>query len=174
MNVFHIGVMLVSNEELMILYAKGDAQAFDDLFERIHQRIYNYVARRLKNKSEVDDVVQNIFIKFHSTKERYDSSYPLDAWIFTISRSVLFDHLRKVSKIKSEEFFEFHQEELKESPDIDQAMSKLPEESQKIIKLRYEDDLTFEEIAQRMNKGPANIRQIISRALRFLRKENEV
>lgn len=166
--------MPVTNEELMIRYQKGDAQAFDELFERIHQRIYGYVSRRLSNKSELEDVIQNIFIKFHMTKERYDSYYPLDAWIFTICRSVLYDHLRKVSKIKHEEFIEFFQGEETEVPDVNETIAKLPEQSQKIIKLKYQEDLSFDEIAKKINKSPANVRQIISRALRFLRKENEV
>ena len=164
----------MSNEELMIRYQKGDAQAFDELFERIHQRIYGYVSRRLSNKSDLEDVIQNIFIKFHATKERYDSSYPLDAWIFTICRSVLFDHLRKVSKISYEEFIEFSQEVSTEGPDVEVAIAKLPEQSQQIIKFKYLDELSFEEIAERINKSPANVRQIMSRAMRFLRKENGV
>jgi RNA polymerase sigma-70 factor (ECF subfamily) len=164
----------VTNEELMVQYQAGSASAFDELFEKIHQRVFSYVSRRLTNKQEVEDVVQNIFIKFHTTKEQYSTVYPLDAWIFTICRSVVYDHLRKVSKIKHEEFIEFFEDNSTELPDLDLAIATLPAQSQLIIKLKYQEDLSFEEIAQKINKSPANIRQIISRALRFLKRENEV
>lgn len=164
----------MTNEELMVQYQTGSASAFDELFERIHQRVYGYVSRRLTNKQEVEDVVQNIFIKFHTSKEQYSIDYPLDAWIFTICRSVVFDHLRKISKIKHEEFIEFFQDPGSELPDVDLAIATLPAQSKQIIKLKYQEDMSFEEIAKKINKSPANVRQIISRALRFLKKENEV
>lgn len=64
-------------------------------------------------------------------------------------------------------------EELSEI-DLEEKLQGLNEKGREAVKLKYMDDLTFEEIAQKIKTSPANVRQIISRAIRFLRKENEV
>ncbi len=160
----------MTNEELMLRYADGDASAFDELFERIHQRVYAYVSKHLFSKNEVEDVTQNIFFKLHSTKEKYDPKHPFDAWLFVIARSVLYDHLRKSSKINLEELKEFLMNE-KNEIDIDESLHALNKKNRSIIEMKYLADMSFEEIAKKLNSTPANIRQIISRSLRLLRKK---
>ena len=164
----------MTNEELMLKYRDGDARAFDELFERIHHRVYAYVSKNLSDKNEREDVVQNIFIKLHTSKENFNPTYPFDAWLFTVSRSVLYDHLRKSSKIRHQELLEFYTPEERVSVDIDSTLEKLHDKGREAVKMKYLDDLSFEEIARKIETTPGNVRQIVSRALRFLRKENEV
>ena len=163
----------MTNEELMVKYAAGDAAAFDELFERIHQKVYDYVVRHLHDKNERDDLVQNIFIKLHQTKEKYNPAYALDAWLFTIARSVLFDHLRKSSKMSFEEYKDFLVPD-REQVDVSQELAALPLKSRTIVEMKYIEDLDFEEIAKRIETSPANVRQIVSRAIRFLRNSMEI
>jgi RNA polymerase sigma-70 factor, ECF subfamily len=165
----------MTNEELMLKYRDGDAEAFDMLFKSINHRIFGYVSKNLSDKNERDDVVQNIFIKLHTSKEKYNPAYPFDAWIFTISRSVLYDHLRKSSKIRYEELKDFllPQEET-EAIDLQSTLDKLNEKNKNVVMMKYMDELSFEEIAKKIETTPGNIRQIISRAIRLLRKGNEV
>jgi RNA polymerase sigma factor (sigma-70 family) len=164
----------LTNEELMLKYRDGDAKAFDELFERIHHRVYGYISKNLSDKNEREDVVQSIFIKLHTSKDNYNPSYPFDAWLFTVSRSVLYDHLRKSSKIRYEELAEFYTPEESVPVDLESTLEKLNDKSREAIKMKYMDDLSFEEIAKKIETTPGNVRQIISRAIRFLRKESEV
>jgi RNA polymerase sigma-70 factor (ECF subfamily) len=165
---------LQTNEELMEDYKKGNAQAFTLLFERISNRTYAYVARKINRAQDVEDICQSIFMKLHQTKERYSNQYPFDAWLFTICRSVVFDHLRKVSKIEYIEFKDFMQESEETIESVDINLTQLNSKSQDVIKLKYYEDLDFDEIAFKLNTSSANIRQILSRSLRFLKKEKEV
>ncbi|MBY0383552.1 hypothetical protein K2X05_00200, partial [bacterium] len=54
-----------------------------------------------------------------------------------------------------------------EGSEID--LSKLSQEQQTALKMRYYNDATFEEIAKALSTSPANARQIISRSLKYLR-----
>lgn len=163
----------MKNEDLMLRYRDGDQKAFDELFERIQQRVYAYVSKHLFSKNEVEDVTQNIFVKLHTTKEKYDPKHPFEAWLFVIARSVLYDHLRKSSKINLDELKTFLTAEEPEI-NLEDSLKKLSEKSRTIVEMKYLEDLSFEEIAQKVESTPANIRQIISRSLRLLRRNNEV
>ncbi|MGE3608461.1 MAG: RNA polymerase sigma factor [Bacteriovoracaceae bacterium] len=164
----------VTNIELMLKYIAGDAAAFDELFDRIHQRVYSFVRKHLSDTNEREDVTQNIFIKLHTTKERFNPEYPFEAWLFTIARSVLYDHLRKSSKIKMEEFKEFLQINEEDPIDLTPYLNLLPEKNRKVIEMRYLDEMTFDEIARDIDTSAANIRQIITRTIKLLKKNKEV
>ncbi len=159
----------MTNEELMLAYARGDDSSFELLFDRTKHRVYGYVAKNLSQASEREDVCQNIFLKLHQNKERYSPKYPFEAWLFVIARIVLYDHLRKSKKVSLEELKDFmlveNDSDKVEAPVLD----SLNEKAKKVMELRYIEDKSFDEIATLINSSSSNIRQIISRSLKFLR-----
>jgi RNA polymerase sigma-70 factor (ECF subfamily) len=159
----------VTNEELMLAYARGDESSFELLFDRIKHRVYGYVAKNLSKASEREDVCQNIFLKLHQNKERYSSKYPFEAWLFVIARSVLYDHLRKNKKVSFEELNDFMAIEINSDQVEALNLESLNEKAKKVMELRYFEEKSFEEIADLINTSSTNIRQIISRSLKFLR-----
>jgi RNA polymerase sigma-70 factor (ECF subfamily) len=164
----------VTNEELMLAYAQGDASSFETLFDRYKNRIYGYVAKNLTQATEREDVCQSIFLKLHQTKEKYSSQYPFEAWLFIIARSVLFDHLRKSPKVTLEELKEFMIETSTFEKDVQSVdLDGLNEKSKRVMELRYREEKSFDEIAAIINSSSSNVRQMISRSLKFLRKNKE-
>lgn len=153
--------------ELMYEYQKGDESAFRELFERYNGRVYRYLSSKVFNKNELNDVFQNVFMKFHQSKHLYNEKYSFEAWFFTISKTVLIDYFRKNKK----NAFEIPDtESIEESTiDVDPLLKKLPKQNQDILQLRYFEDSTFEEIAAKIDKTPGNVRKIISRSLKALR-----
>jgi RNA polymerase sigma-70 factor (ECF subfamily) len=159
----------VTNEELMLAYARGDISSFELLFDRFKHRVYAYVAKNLSQTSEREDVCQSIFLKLHQNKEKYSDKYPFEAWLFIIARSVLYDHLRKSKKVSLEELKDFMLVEI--NPDKVEApvLDNLNDKAKKVMELRYMEEKSFDEIASLINTSSSNIRQIISRSLKFLR-----
>ena len=92
-----------SNEDLMVLYQNGDDMAFEILYRRNAPRVLGYLKSKLRNHTSAEDVLQLAFLKLHSSRALYDSKLQFLPWLFTISRSVLFDHLRKDKKYQSQE-----------------------------------------------------------------------
>jgi RNA polymerase sigma-70 factor (ECF subfamily) len=166
-----------SNEKLMQMYQRGDESAFRELFDRYNDRVYSFVCSRVFRRNDVDDLCQSIFLKLHQSKELYQEKYPFEAWLFIIARNKIIDYLRKNGKIVEVELmendlpFEHVSDEV-----VMPNLSELNSTSQKVVKMKYIDELSFEEIAKILNKKPANIRQILSRSLKALRlsiKENK-
>lgn len=143
--------------------------AFERLYQRHAGKVFGYLLRRLSDRNVAKDLFQTAFLKLHKARRRYDSTYPFLPWLFTITRRALIDHYRKQgAEPKSVEI----------SPEIAAAESppvSLPSlvgltgDQREAIRLRFGNDLPFDEIAQKLKTSPVNVRQILSRAVRKLR-----
>lgn len=166
-----------TDEELMIFYQDGNQNAFQEIYRRHSRKVYGYLKRRIREAELVDDIFQATFLKLHTSKERFDPSLPFTPWLFTVCRSVMIDTLRK----KKVQITTTHWEDLENEPEDPQALSasnstnelpdlsELPESQQKVIELRYAEDLSFEEIALKLQTSPTNVRQLVSRGVRKLK-----
>ena len=154
----------------MLAYQFGDEHAFVELYNRYAPKIYGYLRSKLLNDSQVNDVFQLTYLKLHKSKVLYNSSLPFSPWIFTICRNELIDFFRK-QRISHEPFdentLEVQVDLLTEDRDVD--LSKLSQDQQTALKMRYYNDATFEEIANTLNTSPTNARQIVSRSIKYLR-----
>lgn len=157
----------------MAAYRNGDEQAFQALYERYAGRVYGFLRRKLKSRSVADDVFQATFLKLHKARARYDAALPFAPWLFTVCRSTLIDTLRQEARIREDlnpaAVEGATAEETPRTSPLPELASLNPERRQ-ALELRYGQDLSFEEIAVRLNTSPANIRQLVSRAVRQLRK----
>ncbi len=172
----HDQVGVRSDEDLMLAYQQGDSEAFNMLYDRIADQLYGYLRKRVKPEETVDDIFQNTLIKFHQTRYQYAYPLPVRAWVFTICRTVMVDAIRQRDRRREDltgmEDFEqplVSPQETASLPD-ELVNSRLLSKPQKdAISLRFESDLSFEEIAARLETSPANVRQLVSRALKKLR-----
>lgn len=144
--------------------------AFDILFKRWKDRLWAFVAKKCHSAEEREDIIQKIFLKLHHSRAQYQPQYLFAQWIFTIAKTTIIDHARKNNRInfKSVEFTEKHLPLEVENETVD--LSDLSIEQQKVVRLRFEEDLEFSEIALRINKSESNIRKILSRAYSKIRK----
>lgn len=85
----------LSDTLLVELSVSGSMAAFAELHRRLSPIVYRRLARLLGGSSEVDDVVQEVFLQLHLSMPRYDATRPLVNWLQRITRNVAFSHLRK-------------------------------------------------------------------------------
>ncbi len=165
-----------TDEQLMKLYQNGDAEAFKVLYGRHSSKIYGFLKKRLYDIEKVAEVYQEIFIKIHKSKHLYNDSLPALAWIFTISRTVMIDELRKNIKIQTVDNYDLDKipDELEKTiPQFElatEALLHLPKQQKAAIEMRYMSEQTFEQIAASLNVSPTNARQLISRGIKRLKE----
>ena len=165
----------LSDEDLMRLYAEGQMEAFQALYSRHSAKVYGYLKGRLKHRDQADDLFQAVFLKLHNTRSKYDPTLPFVPWLFTISQSVLMDFYRASGRQQDLQnaLQEMAQNENDPSSSLASVISLqiegLPDKQKEALKLRYEEDYSFDEIAKRLNTTSGNVRQIVSRALRSLK-----
>lgn len=160
----------LSDENLMKLYQQGEYLAFEQLYARYRQRIFSFVQVRIYDKNLVEEVFQNIFLKFHQTKALYSDKYLVGQWIFTISKSVIIDSLRKEKNLKNIDYNFLNNQD--ENTEVEINLSGLIEREKNAIELKFFNEKSYDEIAEILKTNPTNVRKIISRAISKLKGLN--
>jgi len=168
----------MSGAELMVLYQEGDIEAFNCLYEKYKSLVYGYLHKRVDNRTEVDEIFQDVFLRLHHSRSRYKNEFPFKPWLFAVLRNSLIDYYRK----KRKEYHDVPLDGLEVTPsalrvedkhNLDGLLPKdadLSKSQRQVIELRYGEDFSFEEIADSLGITSSNARQLVSRALKRLRK----
>ena len=165
----------LSDEELMNLIKVNNLEAFEQLYDRYFDKIYNYL--KAKSNSEIaEDLAQNCFIKIYEKSSTYKNEYPVSAWVYTVAKNLLMDEFRK-SSVKNK-YYErikelFIQSEANETKNLWNElmldMKDLDEKNTEVLILRFKEGLEFEDIAKKLNTNPTNARKMVSRAIGALK-----
>lgn len=162
------------DEELMKRYVQGDMVAFETLYERHSARVYSFLLKRAGSRQLADDLHQVAFLKFHQSRERYTSKFAVLQWLYVIARTTFLDHIRKTGRqVPVVEGFDTSQIAATSSGEsIDSSvLNRLPADQKQVVEWRFLDEESYEQIAARLGKSTASIRQNVSRALKRLRSK---
>lgn len=161
----------------MALYQQGEYGAFEELYARHSGRVYSYLKLKLHATGDAEDLLQHTFLKLHQARASYNGLLPFLPWLFSIARNLLIDHVRKhrPTVIETGKLIALadkaSQEGASESPvSWDDVLKLLPEDQRKLIQLRFEQGLSFEEIARLSGGSKTSIRKRVSRTVQGLRK----
>jgi len=158
---------------------EGDKEAFAQLYDHFFDPIYRYVYFRTA-PSEVDDLVEIIFIKAWMNMEKYEKrDVNFSAWLFKIAHNAVIDHHRShrpLFEVKEEIEDESEKAAPKElteknmlSKTIRDAVEQLKEPYRQVVTLKFLVGLSNTEIAEVLNEREGNIRVIQFRALKELK-----
>jgi len=159
----------------------GDGNAFEKLYTEFQPKISRFVAVRINHKQTAEDVVAQVFIKAWEALQNQVQIETFSAWMFTIARNSIIDHYRtkrELTDITELENFLEYEDNIVETLDLDiqsrqflRVLDNLNNDQQQVIRLKFLEDLTNEEIAAIMDKTPGAIRVIQHRAITQLKKE---
>ena len=157
-----------TDEELVRLYKDGNSSAFEILLGRYKSRVYSYILLIVRNREIAEDVFQDTFIKAITTIQqgRYVETGRFLGWINRIAHNLIIDYFRKeknentfstdgleydfVNNAKySEKSFEDVINNEQVLQDVVQLIDYLPESQQEVVRMRFFENLSFKEIAER-------------------------
>lgn len=157
---------MMADEELVVLYAKGDNAAFDILLNRYKGSIHSYIFFIVRNKELTEDIFQETFVKVITTikQGRYIETGKFKAWITRIAHNLIIDHFRQErseNAISNDEVevdlfnniklcdgtVEDHIVRYQVLSDIKRLVRHLPDNQREVLEMRYYQDLSFKEIA---------------------------
>lgn len=151
----------LSDKDLVNLCRSGDDAAFTVLYNRYRLQLFSYLHRLLPNdKSLIDDLFQQVWIKAVRNWKRYTDQQLLLAWLCRIAHNLVMDHFRSNTNKETVEIDDnlmadtFNPEEALNQLKLDDALQnsieQLPTEQQEIVRLRMQG-ISFKEIAAQQN-----------------------
>lgn len=171
-------------KRLIELAKDGDEEAFNRLYEVCFLPISRYISFLVKDKEDVQDLIQDVFLKVYQNLHNYrnKNKSPL-GYFYTIARNTIIDYWRKrkiilensdgvLTRITDSKGCQIELIEKKEiSQIINRAIQSLTKEQQEVIVLKFINELPNREISQLLNKSEEAVRQLQSRAIKKLRQK---
>src|SRR3990172_5214885 len=90
-----IGYQQQSDQALELLAARGNADAFGELYDRHFDRVYDFVLRMVRDADEAADIAQETFLRAMKALKPGDKEASFSTWVFTIARNLAFTRLGK-------------------------------------------------------------------------------
>ena len=155
----------------------GNEQAFGELYEIWAGKVYRFVHLKVRSVPVAEDLTSEVFLKvwqkIHQYKPQADAKF--STWLYTVARNAVIDYYRinRRGEISFENLPEIADlegdEPYHEASVLELALQRLPEEYQKVLRLRFVEELPIARVAQAIKKKEANVRAITVRALAKLR-----
>jgi RNA polymerase sigma-70 factor, ECF subfamily len=84
-----------ADEDLMVLYQKGEVRAFELLLTRHRKPVYNFILRFVGDKETAEDLLQEAFVRVIKGAEAYKRQAKFTTWLYTIARNLCVDQTRR-------------------------------------------------------------------------------
>ena len=161
--------------------AQGDARAFARLYRELHPFVHGYVARRIANASDAEDLVAKVFHRIFEHLDRHDPARAsVRGWALAIARNAVIDHLRTrkdhasidevADLVLLTDAPQLHGEVDERTIALRNHVAALPELTREMIAMHFADGLAYREIAEACGASEAAVKQRMARALRELRE----
>ncbi len=156
----------LTDDQLVAAYVQGDNSAFDTLLQRHQTNVFSYIMHLVKDEEIANDIFQETFVKAIMTlkQSRYTSDGKFGAWLARIAHNLVIDYFRQDKGMVStdnQDINILNRRDLTEGTiedamidaqileDVQALVRQLPADQRKVVEMRYYEDLSFKEIAER-------------------------
>ena len=179
----------LEDDQFIIDAKKGDQRAYKKIMEKYEKPLFFHVYKMIKDQNQVEDIVQEAFMKAFKNLESYDTSYAFSTWLYRITTNHTIDYLRK-KKLKTTSIHnpiktkdgEMEIEISGESKTdrqiirkerkqiINNAIKNLPDKYRVVIEMRHLQELSYQEISDELDLPLGTVKAHIFRAREMLYK----
>jgi RNA polymerase sigma-70 factor, ECF subfamily len=171
-----------SAERARIEAAQRDRGRFADLYEDNFERVYAYVARRVRDRDEAQDITADVFHLALKNLARFEwRGVPFAAWLFRIASNEIVDRGKGIARrrvLEREAVFQETDEPISAASGLDEAerrarlfklVERLPRDQSRVIAMRFAEDKSIREIAAALGRTEGSVKQLQFRAMQNLR-----
>ncbi len=165
-------MLSIEDKELIQKIKQGHLEYFSTIVHTYTKPIYAYIARRISEKDDVEDIVQTTFLDFYAHIDYFDEALPILPYLYGIAKNQVKMYFRAEKQTVSlDERIAATTEDVGDFTDesMQDMLRDLPSEQKNILELLYEG-YTYEEIAEKTDKPLNTIRTIIRRTRLKLKK----
>jgi len=168
-------------ERLLVEAAKEDPSRFGELYEKNFERVYAFIASRVGNRDETQDLTSEVFHRAFANLPRFEwRGLPFATWLFKIAANQVADRFKKaandlfVSDIFDylpEPSTDFNLEEIEHRAQLFRLVERLPEDQRRVVRMRFAEEKSIREIAKELGRTTGAVKQLQFRAYQKLREQ---
>lgn len=179
----------LEDDKLVKRAISGDQDAFKLLMNKYQKPLYYHVVKMVKNNEQVEDIIQESFVKAFSNLDSYNTNYAFSTWLYRITTNHTIDYLRK-KKLKTTSINEpirakdgemqfqivgnaetdrkIIRKERKKI--VSDAIQNLPDKYREVIEMRHLEEMSYQEISEQLDLPLGTVKAHIFRAREMLYK----
>jgi RNA polymerase sigma factor (sigma-70 family) len=169
--------------------ASGDEKAFAELMSRYKKPVYHMILKMIRNVDDAEDLTIEAFAKAFKNLAKFNPEYTFSTWLFRIATNNCIDFMRK-KKLNTTSISGTYKDDAGENVDMEfkdnnlnpmeeaikaqkvalvqSIVTKLPPKYQTLVKLRYFEELSYEEIAIELKAPLGTVKAQLHRARELL------
>jgi len=164
-----------AEERLLVEAAQRDPTKFAELYESNFERVYAYIAWRVRDRAETEDLTSDVFHRALAGLPRFEwRGVPFAAWLIKIAANLIADRLKRQHHLNSfdpiandpaDRSFEVFEH----CAQLFRLVDRLPENQRRVILMRFAEEKSVREIAQELGRTEGAVKQLQFRGLQNLR-----
>ena len=170
-----------AEERRLVEAAQSDPLRFADLYDNYFESVYAYVARRARERDEVEDLTSEVFRRALANLPRFRSTgAPFAAWLFRIASNLIADRAKRLAKegnvtlddnlaAPAGERLQSRLEEVERLAHMFRMVGELAEDQRRVLVMRFAEEKSISEIASELGRSEGAVKQMQFRALENLR-----
>lgn len=167
------------DKELLQQIAEGNQESFVIIYNRYHKKVYSLAFHFTRSETAAEEILQDVFLKVWLKHRTLPEIRDFSSWLFIIARNHIYTHLKqRAQQIIFEPLNEEHvapaeAESILTTKEfttlLNDALAQLPPQQHQVYQLSKEENLSREQIAEKMNISPETVKVHLSRAMRTIR-----
>jgi RNA polymerase sigma-70 factor (ECF subfamily) len=163
-----------TGERLLVEAAQHDPTRFAALYEANLARVYAYVARRVQDRHEAEDLTAEVFHQALRNLPRFEwRGVPFSAWLLRIASNAIVDRAKRLARDRNlpepDEPPDVSLEEVEYRARLFRLVDDLPADQRRVIVMRFGEQRKIREIACVLGRSEGAVKQLQLRGLQTLR-----
>jgi RNA polymerase sigma-70 factor (ECF subfamily) len=167
-----------AGERRLVEAAQKDPGRFGELYENNFERVYAYIARRVGNREEAQDLTAEVFHQALANLARFEwRGLPFAAWLLRIASNAIADSwkskAREQGNPSSDELLshDADMEDVEQRAKLFRLVTTLPSDQRRVIDMRFAQEKSVREIADELGRTDGAVKQLQFRGLESLRAQ---
>ena len=162
-------------DRALVEAAQRDRRRFGDLYERYFDRVYAYIAYRVRDRAETEDLTSDVFHRALANLARFEwRGAPFASWLFRIAANAIADRAERLERERklepAPESEDAVQEQALDLARVFELVRELPDEQRRVIEMRFAGQMGIAAIAAQLGRSEGAVKQLQFRGIQKLRE----
>ncbi len=165
-----------AKERLLVEAAQKDPSRFVELYELHFERVYAFIARRVRDRDAAEDLTSDVFHRALANLPGFDwRGIPFAVWLLRIASNLIVDRWkqlgREVLEDPPEAVIAVCPVEVEQRARLFRMVELLPEDQRRVVVMRFAEEKSIKEIAEELGRSQGAVKQLQFRGLENLRSK---